>query len=234
MPFNYRRRRKRRPRYKRKKRTFRRRRRRRKMKVSIRRLGKTSTDALMVKLNWQTQFFIDDTPLPAVSLRMNSVFDPSTTGTSLQPTGFDQWKQFYSKYQVMGSRITVIAINNSTDRAFNFAVYPSNDETRLATYSQCALTKYATNRYVSPSSGGNPRVVVSKYMTPSKIFGRSVSDTLFAADIDEDPELECFWHIKGTDTFVTHTNVDLQWQVRLMYYVKFFNRIEVTEIVPPP
>jgi len=230
MPFNYRRRRKRRPRYKRKKRTFRRRRRRRNSKISIRRMGKTNTDAVMVKLLWQSQQFIDDSTTPFLSLRMNSSFDPTVLATTTQPVGFDQWGTMYSKYQVMGNRISVIAINNHQSVGFNFCVYPSNVQAIMTQYTTAATTKYATNRYVSPSTGGNPRVVITKYMTPRKIFGRQTGgDVLFSAETDENPELECFWHIRGVDTLPVHANVNLLWQVRMTYYVKFFNRIELVD-----
>ncbi len=38
--------------------------------------------------------------------RANSCFDPDLTGTGIQPPGFDQWKQFYTTYEVLASHIT--------------------------------------------------------------------------------------------------------------------------------
>ena len=46
--------------------------------------------------------------------RANSLFDPDLTGTGHQPLGFDEWAKFYRRYCVLGSKITVQAINVST------------------------------------------------------------------------------------------------------------------------
>lgn len=45
---------------------------------------------------------------------VNNIYQPSVGQTTHQPLGMDQWAGFYSKYCVLGSRITVKPINVSS------------------------------------------------------------------------------------------------------------------------
>ncbi len=235
MTFRYKRRRKRRPRYRRKKRTFRYRRRRRVPKAKLRRMGRTSTDAVMVKLMWQENFSLlaAATPEPVASFRMNSLFDPALDATASQPVGFDQWALLYNRYQVYACKFQLIAVNNHLTNSFVVAVAPTAYLAPPATYTDLATTKYSTTRFLSIAGGGFPRVVINKYMSPRKIFGRRSYDTSWTSVVTTNPINQVFWHIRAQDTLLTHVVLNAYWQVRITYYVKFFQRKLVIEIPPP-
>ncbi len=234
--FSFKRYRKRRPRYKRKRRTFRHRRRRRKLRPSLRRMGKASTDAMMVKLLWQQEHFPpDDITSPIFQIRLNSVFDPAVGGpVDSQPIGYDQWKQLYRNYQVFGCQLMLTCNNNSDAAGYNIAVYPSTQSIVKPTYNTCATTKYATTRYVGTLDSGKSRVIIKKYMNVQKIFGRQTFDLDWQSLIDDNPSQIIFWNIRATDTNFVNAPLDTQWLFRITYFVRFFNRIEVGEIPAPP
>lgn len=48
------------------------------------------------------------------TFRANDCFDPDFSGAGHQPRGFDQWMANYSKFVVVGSKMTVKASTNST------------------------------------------------------------------------------------------------------------------------
>ncbi len=201
------------------------------MKATLRRMGRISTDALMVKLKW-THLFFATSAAPIFSIRLNSPFDPSVGGSlATQPIGYDQWALLYTNYQCFGSSIRLTAINNLTV-ALQIAVYPSTQSTIKPLYVTAAATKYATNRFISGSDGGKPRVVIRKYMTPRKLIGRTLFDFDASAPIDQDPVTVFFWHIRSEDTNFVHLATDQLWQMEVTYFVRFFNRVEPVEVVP--
>jgi len=210
--------------------------RRRKMRTTLRRMGKISTDALMVKLTLQHSVFPTGNTAPNVSFKLNSAFEPLITGApgDAQPIGYDQWAQLYRNYQVMGSALYLTCINNLNTSGFNIAVYPSSQAIEKPDYATASQTKYSTTRFVSSRGGGRPRIVIKKYMTPQKLQGRQTNDDDWAALVDEDPLTLLYWHIRAEDSLATHLNIEAMWQFQLTFYVRFYNRIEVGEIPAPP
>lgn len=236
MAFRFKRRRKRRTRFKRKRLTGRRRfrRRRGRQRMTLRRMGRTSTDAIMVKLTLQNTVFPTGSVNPIVTFSLNSAFDPIITGAvDFQPTGYDQWALLYRNYEVLACRINLIAVNNLNTSGYNIAVYPSTQSVK-PDYTTASATKYATNRYVSPQNGGHNRAIITKYMSTRKLVGRRTTDDDYTALVDADPAVPLFWHIRAEDTLGVHVAMNTMWQFRLTYYTRFFNRIEITEIPPPP
>ena len=66
-------------------------------------------DSKVVKMRYVDQFTIDPGLGTAghISLRANGLFDPYVPVGGHQPYSFDQYMEFYNRYTVLGSKITV-------------------------------------------------------------------------------------------------------------------------------
>lgn len=79
----------------------------------------------MCRLKYFDQITIDpplgDTPGRYV-YRCNSLFDPDFTGAGHQPMGFDQYMTLYTRYRVVGAKISVTFVANDTTSAQSSAL----------------------------------------------------------------------------------------------------------------
>ncbi len=155
--------------------------------------------------------------------RMNSLFDPDLTGIGEQPMGFDQWKQFYTNYQVLGSSIKVIALNASLNNAV-VCVFPSNVSTPVD-ISDSIEQPYAKYKWIGNQNGMN-RATIKHYMSVRKMEARSTDSINFAANINANPSSTKFWHIAfASNDGVQTVNLDLD--VTLTFYTKLFRRSQL-------
>lgn len=70
-----------------------------------------------VTMRYADDFALDPSalfPIQTYTYRANSIFDPDATGGGHQPIGHDEWAAFYNKYVVIGSKITLSCVANST------------------------------------------------------------------------------------------------------------------------
>lgn len=70
----------------------------------------------MVKLRYVEELQLDAASgVPAVHVwRANSLYDPNSSGVGHQPSNFDTWSNIYDHYTVLGSKITVQYVPDSS------------------------------------------------------------------------------------------------------------------------
>lgn len=220
------------PRYRRKRKAFRRtrktykkrgRRRRRRPKFGVRRMGRINPDAALVKLVYQ------ENVIPVITVAsfnftfsMNSCFDPNTTGTGLQPAGFDTYAAQYFKYQVYASTCRVEAVNLAADVGFYGCLYPSVQSSGLG-YGSAVEQKYAINHFIGNRNGNSSHRTLKKYMSPMRISGESTFSTNFSSQTGSSPTSQRFWHYAGVSADLTTLPAPAL-NFKVTYYVKFFDR----------
>lgn len=124
------------------KKTYRKKRSYRRKKVSRPHKGLTPfPKTRMVKLRYVTNVELN-AAVGAVAqhqFRANSCYDPDYTGTGGQPYYFDQLMQMYSKYTVVGSKMTVMPFGNTTTGEYSIVgIYRDTDATlRTANLVEC-------------------------------------------------------------------------------------------------
>lgn len=91
--------------------------------------------------------------------RCNSVFDPDYTGTGHQPMGFDQWAALYTKYTVLGSKITMI-----------YTPSTPNTQTNI-TPGIFGVTMSKSAASVAATYSSIDNLLESKLTTDAKMFG---------------------------------------------------------------
>ncbi len=180
-------------------------------------------DQTYVKLKYRERVNLTGTSGNQV-YRMNSLFDPNFTGGGSQPLGFDQWKTFYGHYQVLGSAIKIVTLNNSAVPAV-MALYPSIDSTTLTFIGEAREQPYAKSSNIG-SVTGNGKGFLKSYMAIRKLEGRNTDSVNFTASISTNPSSSRFWHIKmiSVDNL---TATDLWLDIEITFYTKLFSRISI-------
>lgn len=151
---------------------------------------------------------------------INSLFDPNTTGAGHQPQGFDQWSQFYSKYQVNASSIVCRPLPGDTN-VTQFILYPSND---FGTITPTAAKEQPYSRHSYMTSTSTVQFTqVKQYISVKKLLARNTNSVNYTGTTATSPPSQFYWHLilnslNGTDIS------DIWVDVKITFYVKFFDR----------
>lgn len=198
------------------------------------------TDRVFVKLRYQDWISYAD-PASAYGwyqFRGNSAYDPDYSSSGHQPTGFAQWKLFFSKYRVLASKIKV-QLQWQGVAPGKLLIFPdttttiSGDETTW-NYDDNPLVKSVrmmpgtfTSADAVPQTirglGKTSQYTLKHYMTTKKIFGSlPANDDRFYASVVADPSYVWFWNV-GTLNLGAATAANYK-LFDLTYYVEFSER----------
>lgn len=110
---------------------------------------------------------------------LNSLYDPNFTGTGVQPLGFDQYAQLYTRYRVHSVRIEVSFANiTSASQPLNVGFYCSAQSTLPGTTYSWYLLPGAKFCQLSPMTGGRDTVTLSAKVNPWSVLGITRSEYL--------------------------------------------------------
>lgn len=155
--------------------------------------------------------------------RCNSLYDPNQSGVGHQPMGRDQYANFYKRYVVIGSKITVRFIAQEGNTATNSPDDTTNvGITTIADTSDTIIqpTEFMENNrttygVITPSK---PIHTITKYFSPKTYFGfnKVVDEEDVGAYFGTNPVNTALWQLKfwPTATGVTRTvsaNVMIQY-----------------------
>lgn len=164
-------------------------------------------------------------PIDEYVFRGNSLFDPDFTGGGTQPLGFDQWANFYSKYRVNGSKITVLAVNTSSANNMFISLIPSLISTGVTTTADAISTPYSRYSFMSVLSS-QPKTVLKSYMTTGKLSGQNVRyEDNYEAAMGANPVNVWYWIIDAQSNNGV-SNLQYQIIVIITYYCTLFERIQ--------
>lgn len=186
------------------------------------------SDQCFVKLKYSQDIHIYDGASASkyYTFRGNSLYDPDLSGVGHQPLYFDQYALIYSKYRVLGAKITLRAINGQSSVAQYLVLESgteqniSNNLTRLLEQSRGAIAKLV------PASSQGP-TYIKKYCSTRKACGLTksqMSDQDYAADTNASPTQ--LWYFNLVVTSIDSLSpCDLYMMVSLVYYVQFYDRM---------
>lgn len=165
-------------------------------------------------------------PLVKYSFRGNSVFDPDFSGGGFQPNMYDDMTALYGEYTVIACKINVQAQNNgnvpsvlSIERSMSSTPLTLNSVT-YDPFDTVGVKSKLLNSYLLGTNNGV--VNMKRTSTTSAAFNVPdiVSPETYSA-ANANPTNIWYWHISvgnATDP-LTGTNVNVQLQVFLTYYV---------------
>jgi hypothetical protein len=128
----------------------------------------------MVKLRYSTVISLNP-GLGAASIyqfKANGMYDPDFTGSGHQPMGFDQWMTFYDHFTVVGSKITITAINNQPE-TYTLACSLVDDTAIInpTSFSGFLERNGTVWKHIAPVSGSANKGTISKKFSAKKFFG---------------------------------------------------------------
>lgn len=161
--------------------------------------------------------------------RGNSIFDPDLTAGGSQPTGMDEWANFYSSYRVIGSSVKLVARSGQSDPATDFTllcVQAGLDTITDSNYADMVGDPYTRSRMIAPTTAGYDSTL-SHYMTTRKMFGLSKGqdkDADYQAAVTANPAKVWYWHLLSDDILSGAVDQNVKVFVTITYYVEFMNR----------
>jgi len=136
-------------------------------------------DQLKIKLKY-SELLVLTSLVGAVTsnaFRMNSIFDPNQTGTGHQPYAFDQWAAMYSKYCVLGSKLTAtFTQSGNTGGPWDVGVIGDGDASIASLPSTNRETADSDTKVLAVSTGSNNVIKCSTTYSPWKRLGLAYTD----------------------------------------------------------
>ncbi len=151
--------------------------------------------------------------------------DPALGGE--QPMGFDQMMELYTQYQVHGCKINIRFVNATAD-AVMCCLFPHPSITTGWTLEQSLEQPLQKNIILSGKGGGKDVQTLSMYVSPKKLYGRKLLDNDFVGTVGTNPVQNMRWNLFVAN-MESSADIQLNYVIRIVYYVKFFN---MEEIVP--
>jgi len=102
---------------------------------------------------------------------VNNLYQPSVGATTHQPLGYDQWAGFYSKYCVLGSRITVKPINVSATIPIMYGILTRQTSPGTAVDPMLLREQGDSSWAYAGNINSRKQGTVSKNFSAKKMFG---------------------------------------------------------------
>lgn len=155
----------------------------------------------------------------------SSIYDPDLTATGHQPLWRDTYATMYNRYRVNGIAYR-IAVRNSNAVALTMFMVQHSSVTTTDTSINTALERNISKKIYPDASQGRTNFIKG-YLSVGKVFGMTrtqfQADDSFDALLGANPSKMAYLHLMaaGRDAAI------IQCQVELVYYVEFFDRINV-------
>lgn len=160
-------------------------------------------------------------------LYRSSIFDPDYSGAGHQPLWRDQLALLYNKYRVYGIKY-YITFKNSNVQQLTWA-YVKHSDNSTAEVTPTTLRERAEGRGVMLDANSGRANLIKGYLSVPKCFGLSkkefCEDDTFISQMTTNPASTAFLHIYA---LTMNTSCIIHCQIDLVYYVEFFDRIDVT------
>lgn len=164
----------------------------------------------------------------------NMPFEPAGPGSGTT-AGFNDWMDFYRKFQVNASKIKVTAVAVGSDASAQNTVvncYPTTDSfgfITLLTPQELMSNPYNKMRLITTSASQGAKFMINNYMSVKKLYGVDELDESLASQnynppsFIQNPTQEMNWIVQ-LNTLDGHAGAITDFQVQLTYYIKLFDR----------
>jgi len=181
------------------------------------------------------------------SMSGNNLYDPDLKSTgNYGVLGYADWANFYNKYRVHASKISVTfaqniqtSVGNQTLGRYRCTVVPldlSLNPKTLEYYKGQPMQQYAKTKEISGAQGGYNQCTITSYMSVSKFEGSmapkydiSFAATTHGTSSDQSPSNQFYWNIivAALDGLLT-ADYSIGCTVRITYYVEYYSRRDLT------
>lgn len=154
------------------------------------------------------------------AFRMNSLFDPDSTGLGHQPLFSDAFATVYSNYVVLGSKITATFVPYTSGSGPVFVGVVCNGSSTLSssTPDNAAEQNNSSTGFMPGYAGGGVKTLVQTY-SPTRDLGLSPDDDTAGAAFGSNPSQNWFAHVCFAESSSTSPS-SCYVMVRIEYTVK--------------
>ncbi len=166
--------------------------------------------------------------------RCNSIFDPNLTGIGHQPMGHDQYANFYKKYVVIGSTMTVTFKSFAASQATNDPVTNAtvavttiqgtsgviSNPSELLENNRTSYTNLCVQR---------PYAKITKKFSPKRFFGltKMLDNEDYGADFGSNPAQDALWQISGYNPTAPGNPTTLYLNIAIKYICVLRERVNL-------
>lgn len=202
----------------------------------IRSMPATFPSRMAMKFRYDYPTTLSGVGYQSLIFRGNSLFDPYQSGVGAQPVGFDVWASIYKRYLVLGSRIHVTIVNQSSV-VTKLAVLPTTNTTALQAIADCAKDsdqRYAKSCIVSNTAGGHDQRTITNYISTAKAF--AMPSIAIRADLNDYAPLisanattQWYWYISAEDLVQSGQTITTTVNISITYYAEMFENYTQTD-----
>lgn len=201
-------------------------------------LGSNLNHVVMMRWERSVSTAVSTNTTAVTEFNANNINDIINQSTPTQnPIGYDQWRAFYSLFEVISTTCQVQLTNNGTEQV-NVALVPSVETGISSSFSSFALAaeqRYAKRRMVGPSTGISNKTMTMK-MNTRKIFGarRTETSPFVSAFGNNSPVKQWVYVIVAQNANETGVNgFDLIVKVTLTFAVRLHGRKQLFPLSNP-
>lgn len=153
----------------------------------------------------------------------NGCYDPDISGTGHQPRGFDQFMLMYDHYVVVGSKITLVALNTDSTYSQILGVIRRDNSSTLGTDGTETATECGNCVWelLSPAGQGEgSKTKLELTINPAKFLGRGnpLSDPELKGNSSSNPSEEAYFTVwaqplQAVDSTVIRFNAIIEYSV---------------------
>lgn len=186
-------------------------------------------DSKLVRLRYVETINITEAVLATANhlFSCNSIYDPNTSGTGHQPYGHDQWAALYNHYEVLGSKIRVLASSASATGVGVIVGIQLSDDTSVAINTN-ELMENNKSKYRICVAGNPPTVLTQKWSQRRHFPGKRGDDNL-SAMFGANPSEQMFYNIYLGSGNTTSAMSPVSLQVQVDYIVKVYERKQFSQ-----
>lgn len=220
----------------------RRRQRRGNLRITSRRMPTLFPDQMLVKLQAVTVWaYTTDTTTGGQTFHAyaNSIADPmGNLSATIQPTGLDQYSNFYNRYYVFAAKLTLTAFPRPTGSDTGiFHVFPSMEVYSESNWATISLTEqpFVKHCYQFATGGRDGVSRLKSYMTTHKISGgeyeKSNPNNQGVLELGDaiDPTDKWYFIVRARNFTSPTVAITGTAEIRLTQYVALYNRRNIPD-----
>lgn len=156
----------------------------------------------------------------------NSLYDPLYSSGNSQPVMFKELMNFYTRYNVIGTKLKLVVTNMSTTDPIEFYVIPTTDNSSTYTFETASVMPGAQSCQLGIDSSNNIKTL-EFYRRSSTVWGLSTYDNAMTAQYNANPS--ALWYIRMSASSASVSSNDSD--IYATAYFTFFTVLSQPRIV---
>lgn len=138
-------------------------------------------------------FYINAGVASSLAVYGNSLYDPLYSAGNSQPAMFKELMTFYTRYNVIGTKVRLVVTNMSTTDPVEFYIIPTTDNSSTYTFETASIMPGARSCQLGIDSSSNIKTL-NFYRRSATVWGLQTYDNAMTAQYNANPS--ALWYIR--------------------------------------